>query len=41
MSDIKSAVILCFLFISRNRYLGDFATNRRDILHDGRPVSQT
>jgi len=35
LSDIKSAVIL-----SGNRYLGNGATNRREMLHDGRAMTR-
>jgi len=40
LSDIKSAVIIS-LFGIRGHNLSDGATNRREILHDGRYCSRT
>jgi len=39
LSDIKSAVILS-VFLSGDRYLGNGATNRREMLHDGRAMAR-
>jgi len=41
LSDIKSAVGLALVFLSRDKYLGDGDTDRSGSLHDGRAMSRT